>query len=119
MASELDNLLQGGLSELESVQSDAGVAPQITVGGFTWPCVKGSKKVGKQFQVGGFTYDFDYEIHIRKNAVSSDGSTVFSTITQPVSGDRVTDGSTVYRISFVDTAQGAFVALFLIDTAKP
>jgi hypothetical protein len=111
----MDSELQQGLTELESDQSDSGTSPQITVGGLVWPCVRGSKKVGKQFQTsGGFTYDYDFQIHIRKNAVSSDGSTVFSSVTL-ASGDEVTESSTVYRVSFVDTSQGAYVALFLKD----
>lgn len=114
-----DDILQAGLESLESDQSDAGTSPQITVGGLVWPCVKGGKKAGKVFQGngGGFTFAYDFEIHIRKNALSTDGS-LFSAQTLPVSGDEATVDGTVYRIEFVDEGQGAYVALFLMDKNK-
>jgi hypothetical protein len=117
MASELDSALQEGLQAMESLQSDAGTAPQITVGGYDWPCTRGTKKKGQVQQNGGYTFVFDYVVHIRKNAIGSDGSTLFSSLT--VSPESlVTDQSESLRVAFMDEGQGAYTALYLVDPAR-
>jgi hypothetical protein len=111
----LDSELQQGLSELESDQSDEGVPPQFTWAGYVFPCVVSTKKRGSTVEIGGKVISFDFSIRVRKNAIATDGKTVFEDVVQPLAGNDLAQDGTTYSIEFVDTAQGAFLTLMLVN----
>jgi hypothetical protein len=111
----MDSELQQGLSDLERDQSDDGTPPQFTWAGYVFPCVVSTKKRGSTVEIGGKVISFDFSIRVRLNAVATDETTVFSDVVQPLAGNQLIQDGTAYEIEFVDTAQGAFLTLMLVN----
>lgn len=115
--SRYDEELKPGFAEFESDQSDdAGLPPQVKIGGLTWPCTKSTIKVGRVHVIGGVQFTYDFTVHIRTDAIADDEQTIYCDVDDLTPGKAtvIIDGAT-YRVEFVDFGHNAFVALFLKD----
>lgn len=110
--------LQSVLRELEhdlAPDPSAGLhAPRFTWAGKEWPCAPSTIRRGSTLEIGGFNITFELSLHVRKNAVSTtDNHTVFSSVTQPSSGDKVTYNTVTYRVLNVDNLHEGALTLIL------